>query len=129
MPIGEAARFAHFALKKLPIGTAYYYPKSIAADEKSQGEPIAAFYYHATVAEVDVDIETGVAEVTDLYAAVDCGKAINPCCVEAQVEGGALQAIGWALREDAQPGLTSAERTAGRPTTRTSCPWISRATR
>jgi CO/xanthine dehydrogenase FAD-binding subunit len=108
MPIGDAARFAHFVLKKLPIGMAFFYPKSMAADENSQGEPIAAFYYHATVAEVEVDIETGVAEVTDLYAVVDCGQAINPLLVEAQVEGGAIQAVGWALREDAQPGLTCA---------------------
>ena len=105
MPIGEAARFAHFALKKLPIGSAYYYPKSSAAGENMQGETIAAFYYHATVAEVEVDTETGVAEVTKLYAAVDCGKAINPELVEGQVQGGALQAVGWALREDGHPGL------------------------
>jgi CO/xanthine dehydrogenase Mo-binding subunit len=70
-----------------------------------QGETIAAFYYHATVAEVEVDTETGVAEVTKLYAAVDCGKAINPQLVEGQVQGGALQAVGWALREDGHPGL------------------------
>jgi len=108
MPIGEAAKFAHFVLKKLPIGTAFFYPKSSAADQNSQGEPIAAFYYHATVADVEVDVETGVADVVDLYAVVDCGKAINPRLVDAQVEGGAIQAIGWALREDAQPGLTCA---------------------
>ncbi|MFH0915130.1 MAG: molybdopterin cofactor-binding domain-containing protein [bacterium] len=105
MPIGEAARFAHFGLKKLPIGAAYYFPKSFAADEQGQGEPIAAFYYHATVAEVEVDTETGVAEVTKLYAAVDCGTAINPALVEGQVQGGAMQAVGWALREDGHPGL------------------------
>jgi CO/xanthine dehydrogenase Mo-binding subunit len=73
-----------------------------------QGDSIAAFYYHATVAEVEVDTETGVAEVTKLYAAVDCGKAINPMAVEGQVHGGALQAVGWALREDGHPGLTDA---------------------
>jgi CO/xanthine dehydrogenase Mo-binding subunit len=105
MPIGEAARFAHFALKKLPMGSAYYFPKSSPPGEGMQGESIAAFYYHATVAEVEVDTETGVAEVTRLYAAVDCGKAINPTLVEGQVHGGALQAIGWALREDGHPGL------------------------
>jgi CO/xanthine dehydrogenase Mo-binding subunit len=105
MAIGEAARFAHFALKKLPIGSAYYYPKSSAPGEYMQGEVIAAFYYHATVAEVEVDTETGVAEVTKLYAAVDCGKAVNPALVEGQVQGGALQAVGWALREDGHPGL------------------------
>ena len=105
MAIGEAARFAHFVLKQLPIGSAYYYPKSSAAGENMQGEVIAAFYYHATVAEVEVDTETGVAEVTKLYAAVDCGKAVNPALVEGQVQGGALQAVGWALREDGHPGL------------------------
>ncbi len=105
MAIGEAARFAHFALKKLPIGSAYYYPKSNAAGENMQGEVIAAFYYHATVAEVEVDTETGVAEVSKLYAAVDCGTAVNPALVEGQVQGGALQAVGWALREDGHPGL------------------------
>ncbi len=108
MPIGDAARFAHFRLKKLPIGTAYFYPKSTAAGENMQGDSIAAFYYHATVAEVEVDTETGVAEVTKLYAAVDCGKAINPAAVEGQVHGGALQAVGWALREDGHPGLIDA---------------------
>jgi CO/xanthine dehydrogenase Mo-binding subunit len=106
MPIGEAARFAHFALKKLPMGSGYYFPKSSAYDENMQGEPVASFYYHATVAEVEVDTETGVVEVSKLYAAVDCGKAINPAFVEGQVEGGAMQAIGWALREDGHPGLT-----------------------
>jgi CO/xanthine dehydrogenase FAD-binding subunit len=109
MPIGEAARFAHFALKQLPIGSGYYFPKSSAPDEKMQGDPIASFYYHATVAEVEVDVETGVVEVTKLHAAVDCGKAINPALVEGQVQGGAMQAIGWALREDAHPGLTSVD--------------------
>lgn len=109
MPIGGAARFAQFALKKLAIGSAYYYPKSSAPDENMQGEPIASFYYHATVAEVEVDTETGVVEVAKLYAAVDCGKAINPMFVEGQVDGGAIQAIGWALREDSHPGLTSAD--------------------
>ncbi|MCL5734985.1 MAG: molybdopterin-dependent oxidoreductase [Actinobacteria bacterium] len=105
MAIGEAARFAHFALKKLAMGSAYYYPKSSAAGENMQGEVIAAFYYHATVAEVEVDTETGLAEVTKLYAVVDCGKAVNPSLVEGQVQGGALQAVGWALREDGHPGL------------------------
>jgi len=109
MPIPAAARFAQFGLKKLAIGSAYYFPKSSAPDENMQGEPIASFYYHATVAEVEVDTETGVVEVSKVYAAVDCGKAINPSFVEGQVEGGAMQAIGWALREDSHPGLTSAE--------------------
>jgi CO/xanthine dehydrogenase Mo-binding subunit len=75
-----------------------------------QGEPIASFNYHATVAEVEVDTETGVVEVRKLYPTVDCGKAISPLLVEGQVEGGALQGIGWALREDAHPGISPVGR-------------------
>ena len=105
MPIGDVSRFAQFALKKLPIGSAFFYPKSMQPGENSQGDSVAAFYYHATAAEVEVDTETGVTEVTKLCAAVDCGKAINPAAVEGQVHGGSLQAVGWALREDGHPGL------------------------
>jgi CO/xanthine dehydrogenase Mo-binding subunit len=110
IPVGGAARTAHFGLKKLAIGSAFFYPKSMAPGENSQGDSIAAFYYHATAAEVEVDTETGVTEVTKLYAAVDCGKAINPSAVEGQVHGGSLQAIGWALREDGHPGLVNSSR-------------------
>jgi nicotinate dehydrogenase medium molybdopterin subunit len=113
IPVGGAARTAHFGLKKLAIGSAFFYPKSMAPGENSQGDSIAAFYYHATVAEVEVDTETGVTEVTKLCAAVDCGRAINPSAVEGQVHGGSLQAVGWALREDGHPGLMD----SGRPPT------------
>ena len=105
MPIGAAARFSYFALQKAPMGRATFYPKNSPPDHNMQGEPIASFNYHATVAEVEVDTETGVVEVLRLDAALDCGKAINPALVEGQIEGGALQAVGWALREDSHPGL------------------------
>ncbi len=109
LSVADAARFAHYTLKTIPMASGYYYPKSSAPDENMQGDPIASFYYHATAAEVEVDVETGVVDVTKLCAAVDCGKAINPAFVEGQVQGGAMQAVGWALREDPHPGLTSVD--------------------
>jgi len=49
---------------------------------------------------VDVDMETGEVKLTRVYAAQDVGKALNPQLIEGQVEGGVVQAQGWALLED-----------------------------
>jgi CO/xanthine dehydrogenase Mo-binding subunit len=38
--------------------------------------------------------------VTGLWSATDVGKAINPVMCKGQIEGGTLQAIGWALSEE-----------------------------
>ncbi|MGA3127335.1 MAG: molybdopterin cofactor-binding domain-containing protein [Candidatus Korobacteraceae bacterium] len=110
LPIAVASTLAHFVFRQLPTGSVTYYPKNAFPDHNMQGEPIASFNYHATVAEVEVDTETGVVEVRKLYPTVDCGKAISPLLVEGQVEGGALQGIGWALREDAHPGISPVGR-------------------
>jgi CO/xanthine dehydrogenase Mo-binding subunit len=49
---------------------------------------------------VEVDTETGKVEVLRIVAAHDVGKAINPGNVEAQIEGGIMQGIGFALTEE-----------------------------
>ena len=41
--------------------------------------------FSAYVAEVDVDIETGRIKVEKVWAAHDCGKALNPLSVEGQI--------------------------------------------
>jgi putative selenate reductase molybdopterin-binding subunit len=51
-------------------------------------------------AEVVVDTETGQVEVKKLVMAVDCGIAINPITAAGQVEGGMLQALGFAHSEE-----------------------------
>jgi len=56
--------------------------------------------FAATFAEVEVDLETGVVRVLHLVEAVDLGTAINPMQAEGQVEGGATQALGYALYEE-----------------------------
>lgn len=50
-------------------------------------------------AEVEVDIETGQVIVKRLVLAVDCGTAINPMNATGQLEGGIVQALGYALTE------------------------------
>ena len=57
--------------------------------------PFAAQY-----AEVEVDTQTGQVTVTKLLMAVDCGIAINPVTATGQVEGGMVQALGYAVSEE-----------------------------
>ncbi len=56
--------------------------------------------FAAQFAEVEVDTETGQIEVKKLVMAVDCGMAINPQTAAGQVEGGMLQALGFAHSEE-----------------------------
>ncbi|RIK53684.1 MAG: xanthine dehydrogenase [Chloroflexi bacterium] len=57
--------------------------------------PFAAQY-----AEVEVDTITGQVTVQKLVMAVDCGIAINPVTATGQVEGGMVQALGYAVCEE-----------------------------
>ncbi|MGE5156617.1 MAG: xanthine dehydrogenase family protein molybdopterin-binding subunit [Gemmatimonas sp.] len=50
-------------------------------------------------AEVEVDTETGHVKVSKLVNVVDCGKAINPSAVEAQISGAALMHLGFTMFE------------------------------
>jgi CO/xanthine dehydrogenase Mo-binding subunit len=51
---------------------------------------------------VDVEVDPDTAKVTILRYTViqDAGKAIHPSYVEGQMQGGAVQGIGWALNEE-----------------------------
>ena len=57
-----------------------------------------AFATH--IVDVEVDPETGKVDVLRYTAVQDCGKAIHPSYVEGQIQGGAVQGIGWALNEE-----------------------------
>jgi CO/xanthine dehydrogenase Mo-binding subunit len=57
-----------------------------------------AFALH--IVDVEVDPDTGKVEVLRYTALQDAGKAIHPSYVEGQVQGGAVQGIGWALNEE-----------------------------
>lgn len=56
--------------------------------------------HQAAFAEIEVDTETGLVKVLKYVVAHDIGRAINPLLVEGQMEGGAVQGLGFALTED-----------------------------
>lgn len=75
----------------LPIGlelTARYLPK----------RPVT-FSNGTHIAEVEVDVHTGVIHVTRYAVVNDCGRLINPTIVEGQIHGGVAQGIGAAVLE------------------------------
>ncbi len=69
------------------------------SDETYQGDAYGAYAWGANVADVEVDPITFETRCTRLTSVIDVGRAIHPRFVEGQIEGGALQAVGWALYE------------------------------
>ena len=76
------------------------YPGVGFDDTTYRGDAYPAFGWAACVATVDVDLDTGEVQVRDVVAADDIGRVINPILAEGQVEGGTLQAIGYATIEE-----------------------------
>ncbi|MEP3279789.1 MAG: molybdopterin cofactor-binding domain-containing protein [Stappiaceae bacterium] len=83
-----------------------YDPPTAALDENGQGRPYAVYGYGAQMAEVEVDMKLGTVKVTNIVAAHDLGRVINPLLAEGQIEGGIAQGLGMALMEEYVPGRT-----------------------
>lgn len=62
--------------------------------------PVSPPPFMVGMAEIELDRETGIVEVLDFAAVVDCGIPINPALARIQVEGGIVQGIGHTLMED-----------------------------
>jgi 4-hydroxybenzoyl-CoA reductase subunit alpha len=85
------------------IGTGSYAPPPEARGGNFRGSgvgPSPAYSYSAQVAEVSVDEETGEVTVHKIWAAHDCGRALNPVAVEGQVIGSVWMGLGQALQEE-----------------------------
>ncbi len=71
----------------------YYTPRG-------KGLVTPAFSFGAQVADVEVDMDTGVAKVERMWTAHDCGVPLNPAGVEGQLEGSIHMGLGYALSEE-----------------------------
>jgi CO/xanthine dehydrogenase Mo-binding subunit len=104
IPIADVAGQATWNERKIIAGRgAFGWPVAAVDPDTGQGEPLHTMAYGATVAEVEVDTETGWVKVLKLASAYDCGKAINPMLVEGQIDGGAAGGLGSALMEELHP--------------------------
>jgi CO/xanthine dehydrogenase Mo-binding subunit len=78
------------------------YPGVVFDDATYQGDAYPAYGWAAAVASVEVDLDTAEVHVRDVIAVDDVGKVIHPILCEGQVEGGTLQAVGYATIEEMQ---------------------------
>ena len=84
--------------------------KQLAARQNATGGPItgsagvnpsgAGPAIGTHIVDVEVDPETGKVTILRYTALQDVGKAIHPDYVAGQIQGGAVQGIGWALNEE-----------------------------
>ena len=68
--------------------------------ETGYSMPNFSYGYVAEVVDLAVDIETGLIHVERVVCADDVGQVINRTNVEGQIEGGVVQAFGYALMEN-----------------------------
>ena len=73
-------------------------PVEAIKDEKT-GEVVHAYAAAVTIAEVEVDTETGFVDLLRITSGHDCGRAINPVIVENQIDLGLVMANGWVRTE------------------------------
>jgi CO/xanthine dehydrogenase Mo-binding subunit len=75
-------------------------PPSTFDDETGLGSAYFVYAFATHIAEVEVDTRTGEVRVLRVTCAHDVGRALNRDGVEAQVQGGVLQGVGYARYED-----------------------------
>ncbi len=82
------------------VEVAYRSPPGLRWDEERyRGDAYPVYGWAADVAEVEVDLDTFAVDVRRVWTAVDVGRAVQPQMVRGQIEGGTLQAVGFAHLE------------------------------
>jgi len=83
------------------VESGIYISPKLGGDFKGSGAGLSPSYsFGAAVSEVEVDAKTGEVRVVKIWAAHDCGKALNPLAAEGQVEGSVHMGLGQVLSEE-----------------------------
>ncbi len=103
--IQEAARLARakWSRSERPaVATGTFRPPATTPIDARTGHclPHFAYAYFAEAVDVSVDIDTGEIQVERVVCVDDAGRVIHPLQVKGQLEGGVVQALGWALTEE-----------------------------
>jgi CO/xanthine dehydrogenase Mo-binding subunit len=102
--ITDLALAAHFEHGRTISGRGVFMKeKSEVVPETGEMNPDSCQAHACTVAEVEVDDETGVVEVLKMYSVYEVGRALNPAMATQQVEGGAWMGLSHALFEATEP--------------------------
>jgi CO/xanthine dehydrogenase Mo-binding subunit len=100
----DVALAAHFKHGRTISGRGIFLkPKSEIDPETGACDPDSTEAHATTVAEVEVDTETGLVRVLALNSAYEVGRQVNPKMVEGQIVGGAVMGLGATLLESVFP--------------------------
>jgi len=86
-----------------PAIATYQYrpPRTTPLDPQTgKSEPNFAYGYVAQGVTLEVDVETGLIRILEVISVNDVGRAVNPLNVQGQIEGGVVQATGYAILEN-----------------------------
>lgn len=79
----------------------YFAPKTQPFNQETgHSIPNFSYAYVAQAVDLEVDLETGEVKILRVVSADDVGHAINPSLVQGQIEGGVVQAQGYAIMEN-----------------------------
>ena len=110
----DLALAAHFKYGKTISGRGIYMkPKSDVDPETGKMDPDSTEAHACTVAEVEVDTESGEVKVLSLKSAYEVGRQVNPALVEGQIRGGSLMGMAHALYETIQPYYPAVDHMPG----------------
>src|SRR3954471_23576599 len=102
--IVDLALAAHFKHGRTISGRGMFLKEmSTVVPETGEMDPDSCQAHACTVAEVEVDDETGIVEVLAMYNVYEVGRAINPRMAQQQIEGGAWMGLSHALFESTEP--------------------------
>jgi CO/xanthine dehydrogenase Mo-binding subunit len=100
----DVAIASHFKHGRTIAGRGVYMkPKSEVDPLTGKMDPDSTEAHACTVAEVEVDTETGEVTVLSLRSAYEVGRMVNPKLVEGQIVGGSFMGMAHALYETTNP--------------------------
>ena len=106
----DLALAAHFKYGRTIAGRGMYMkPKSDVDPETGKMDPDSTEAHACTIAEVEVDTETGEVTVISLKSAYEIGRQVNPALVEGQIRGGSIMGMAHALYESTHPYYPAVE--------------------
>jgi xanthine dehydrogenase molybdenum-binding subunit len=97
LPVGEVVALMHNEGRASKVCYEYWAPETQPLG--TDGDMHFAFSFGTQAAEIEVDLDTGQVTVLQIVTAQDIGRALNPLGLQAQVEGGIIMGLGFALIE------------------------------
>jgi CO/xanthine dehydrogenase Mo-binding subunit len=104
LKIADLASRAQFQYGRTIAGRGVFMkPKSEVDPDTGAMDPDSTQAWACTVAEVEVDTETGTVDVLSIRSAYEVGRQMNPRLVQGQIQGGAWMGMSHALYETTEP--------------------------